>query len=57
MNISNIRYFLDKANKRELILSVSAQDCNIKIWDINNWKCLLNIGKIYNEGFYIQHVV
>ena len=51
MNISNIRYFLDKANKRELILSVSAQDCNIKIWDINNWKYLLNIGKIYDEGF------
>ena len=48
--ISNIRYFLDEKNKKELILSVSPKNRNIKVWDLRNWECLFNMEKIYDEG-------
>ena len=45
--ITNIRYFLDKINKRELFISVSCDDNNLKLWDIRTFQCLLNLEKIY----------
>ena len=48
--ISNIRYFLDEKNKKELILSVSPENRNIKVWGLNYWECLFNLENIYNEG-------
>jgi len=49
-HITNFRHFLDKINKRDLILSISSADKNIKMWDANGWECLLNIPYIYNNG-------
>ena len=49
--ITNFRHYLDKINKRDLLMSISADDRNIKIWNINNSECLLNIKNIYNNGF------
>ena len=48
--ITNFRYYLDKINNRDLILSISDQDSNLKIWNNNNWECLLNIKNINKEG-------
>lgn len=48
--ITNFRHFLDKINKRDLILSISSADKNIKMWNVNDWECLLNITNIYNNG-------
>ena len=48
--ITNFRHFLDKINKRDLILSISSADKNIKMWNVNDWECLLNIANIYNNG-------
>ena len=50
--ITNIRYYLDKINKRDIILSISADDNNIKLWNIynNNINCLLNIKNINKNG-------
>ena len=48
--ISNFRYYLDKECKRELLLTISAQNNNIKIWNINNWECLVNIININENG-------
>ena len=31
----------------DLLLSISANDNNIKLWNINNWECLLNLKNIY----------
>ena len=45
--ITNFRHYLDKINSRDLLLSISINDDNIKIWNINNWECLLNLKKIY----------
>ena len=50
-SIINFRHYLDKNNYRDLILTISAEDNNIKIWNINNWECLFNIKKIYNSGY------
>ena len=48
--ITNFRYFQDIINNRDLILSISAPDNSIKIWNINNFECLLSIDKIYENG-------
>ena len=49
--ISNFRHYLDKYNKRDLILSISAKDNNLKVWEINNYQFLLNINNINRKGF------
>ena len=49
-NITNFRYILDNINKRDLVISVSAEDNNIKLWNINIWECLYNIVNIYKYG-------
>ena len=44
--IIEFRYYLDdidKFNKRDLILSISYDDRNVKIWDFNNVECIFNI--------------
>ena len=48
--ITNIRHYLDKINKRDLLLSICAKDNNMKIWNINNWECLLKLDNIYRKG-------
>ena len=49
-NINNFRHYLDKKNKRDLVLSLSNKDNNLKIWNANNWECILDIPKVYDEG-------
>ena len=49
--ISNLRYIFDKNNNRDLILSVSKEINHIKIWDINNWDCIVDLKNIYSCGF------
>ena len=49
--ISSFRHYLDSIYKRDLLLSISALDNNIKLWNANNLECLVNIKNIYNEGF------
>ena len=49
-NITNIRYFLDTINKRDLILSISKEIPEIKIWNLSNFECLLKLSKIYKKG-------
>ena len=40
--ITNIRHYFDLINKRDLILSISYEDNNLKIWNIN-FNCLINL--------------
>ena len=49
--ITNFRHYSDIINKRDLIISTSFLDNNIKLWDINNIECLLNIDKANDNGF------
>ena len=45
--ISNIRHHLDIINKRDLFLTISARDYNVKVWNMNNYECLLNLNNIH----------
>ena len=49
--VTNFRYHCDNINKRDLIISISGEDKNLKLWDITNFNCLLNIQKVYNNGY------
>ena len=51
--ITNIRYFLDKKEKKDLIMSISGENNNIKLWNIKNFECLSNIKNI-NKGGYLH---
>ena len=49
-HITYFRHFLDSSNKRDLLLSISLDELNIKIWNVNLFECLLNIEKVYEIG-------
>ena len=49
--ISNFRYYFDKTNKRDLIISISYADKNLKLWDALSWECLTSISNIYVNGY------
>ena len=49
--IFNFSHILDTKNGRDLIISIS-YDQNIKLWNINNFQCLLNLTNI-NKGGWI----
>ena len=50
--ITNLRYYLDTINKRDLFLSISSDDNNLKLWNINNnYECLLDMKSINEKGF------
>ena len=49
--ISNFRYFLDIINAKDLIISVSGVSNDIKIWDLNNYECILHIENIIKNGY------
>ena len=48
--ITNFRYYLDNIKKRDLIISISSDDTNIKIWNIN-FECLININNLNEDGY------
>ena len=52
--ITNIRHYLDEKNKRDLIMSISKQDNNIRVWDIKKWECILNITEVNKEGYLLS---
>ena len=49
-NITNLRNFLDKYNKRDLLISISLSNNNLKIWNITTFECLLNLENINKSG-------
>jgi len=49
--ITNFRHYLDNINKNDLIISISAQDNNKKLWSLNNYDCLLNIQNIRKDRY------
>ena len=44
-SISSLKHYLDKLNKRDLIISISSQEKNLKIWNLYNFSCIYNIEK------------
>ena len=52
--IDNFRYSYDINNKKDIILSLSSGDNNIKIWDVNSWTCIYNISNIFRIGIILS---
>ena len=48
--ITNFRHYLDSNNNRDLIMSISDKDNNIKIWDVKNFECVLNLINVNKTG-------
>ena len=49
--ITNFKHYLNEINKRDLIMSISRHENEIKVWNANNWEYLLIIKNINNVGF------
>ena len=48
--ITNFRYYLDKIKNRDLIMSISCNNNNLKIWDFKYLYCILHIENINSIG-------
>ena len=48
--ISFFKHYLDDINKRDLLMSASHKDNTIRIFNLNNWQCILNLANINKEG-------
>ena len=49
-NITNFKHIYNKKTENDLIMSVSRNDNNIKIWEIKSFHCILNLKKINSDG-------
>ena len=49
--ISYFRHYLDKINKRDLLMTISCYENHLKIWNINNWDILVNLKKVNDTGY------
>ena len=49
-HIGNFIFYSDIKSRRDLMLSISCNDLHIKLWNINNFECLLNIRNLYSKG-------
>ena len=49
--ISMFVSYSDNNNKRDLIMSISPKNRNIKLWNIKNWECLYNFIDLYKDGY------
>jgi len=48
--INSFNHFYDRKNKKDIVMSVSFLDNNIKLWDANIWECILNLNKVNDNG-------
>jgi WD40 repeat protein len=48
--ITNFRHCSDSFNKRDLLLSISKDDNILKIWNITNFECILNLKNVNTKG-------
>ena len=49
--ITVLKHFADKINKIDIVMSISNEENNIKLWNIRNMTCILNLCQINKIGF------
>lgn len=49
--ITNFRHFFCKKEDKDIIMSISGWINNVKLWDGNNWECILNLTNVYKIGY------
>ena len=58
--ITNFRHTYDIKSSRDLVMSISSEENNIKIWDVKTWNSISNIksvnynGWVYSACFYLD---
>ena len=48
--INNFRHYLNKIEKRDLLLTESFWVNNVKLWNTNNWEYIHHFEEIYRKG-------
>ena len=48
--IINLRHIYDNNLKKDIVMSISGEDNNIKLWDVETWECILNIERANKYG-------
>ena len=48
--ITNFKHYYDYNRKADIIMSISSDDNEIKLWNVNNWECILTLNKINKGG-------
>ena len=41
--VLNFRYIYDTFSKRDILQTISGEDNNLKLWDIETWECIIDI--------------
>ena len=49
--ITSIRHLADKINKIDIIMTVSNEENNIKLWNLINMTCILDLKEVNKKGF------
>ena len=52
--ITNIHHLYDEQEKKDIIMSVSAEDNHIKLWNVSNFKLYSKFKNINKEGFLLS---
>ena len=49
--ITNFKFIYDRENNKDIVMSISKKDNNIKIWNTNSWELLTDIPKANQNNF------
>ena len=49
--ITNFKHYLDSINRRDIIMSISKKDNNLKLWNANTWENFCNITNVNRNDF------
>lgn len=49
-DITNFRYYIKEINNKCIIMSISGENQNIKLWNFLNWECIFNLSSFYKFG-------
>jgi WD40 repeat protein len=49
--ISNFKYCFNSFINKELIMSISFKDSQLKIWRFEDWQCIIDIKNVYFSGY------
>jgi hypothetical protein len=50
-NITNFKHFLDEKRKRDLIMTMSLEGNNIKVFNVSNWECICQLNNVNSSGW------
>ena len=49
--ITNLRHYLDEISKRDIIMSISKKDNNLKLWNADTWENICNMTNVNQNDF------